>query len=388
MSVTLLAPLGLAALAALALPLLIHLVRRLELQTTEFAALRWIAARMRPQRHLRLERLWLLLIRLLLLAAMALLLARPVWRGEAPAARPWIAVAPGVALADARAVVHAVGGEWHWLAPGFPSIEQSVDGRDLPLASLLRELDAELPMASALTVVVPEKITGLDGERVRLSRKVDWLTVPGSMAEASARSSPPIRLAVRYAPDAEPSLRYLRAAVAAWNRDEPGRHTLDAQPVDAPIAAATDGLIWLAPPAPTLTHWLDAGGIALTTQDVSGDGEVLWRDANGVALARSVRRGSGRVIALPGALVPADLPLLLDADFPQRLRQALAGDNPAPTAAMASEAMPHVDTTLAALATSEPGSLRPLDTWLVVLIAGLFLLERILATWPRAEREK
>jgi len=43
---------------------------------------------------------------------------------------------------------------------------------------------------------------------------------------------------------------------------------------------------------------------------------------------------------------------------------------------------------LAALATSEPGSLRPLDTWLVVLIAGLFLLERTLATWPRAEREK
>ena len=42
MNIALLAPIGLVALAALALPLLIHLVRRIELRTTEFAALRWI----------------------------------------------------------------------------------------------------------------------------------------------------------------------------------------------------------------------------------------------------------------------------------------------------------------------------------------------------------
>ena len=45
MTLALLAPLGLAALAALALPLLIHLVRRLQLVDTEFAALRWISPR-------------------------------------------------------------------------------------------------------------------------------------------------------------------------------------------------------------------------------------------------------------------------------------------------------------------------------------------------------
>ena len=51
MSIALLAPLGLVALVALVLPILIHLVRRIELTTTEFAALRWIAQRMQPRRN-------------------------------------------------------------------------------------------------------------------------------------------------------------------------------------------------------------------------------------------------------------------------------------------------------------------------------------------------
>ena len=62
MTLALLAPLGLAALAALALPLLIHLVRRLQLVDTEFAALRWISPRAQPRRRLRFERPWLLLL--------------------------------------------------------------------------------------------------------------------------------------------------------------------------------------------------------------------------------------------------------------------------------------------------------------------------------------
>ena len=78
MSFALLAPVGLAALAACALPILIHLVRRLQLERTEFAALRWIGAESPPRRRIRFERPWLLLVRLLLLVALALLLARPV----------------------------------------------------------------------------------------------------------------------------------------------------------------------------------------------------------------------------------------------------------------------------------------------------------------------
>src|SRR5580765_6643254 len=222
MSFSLLAPLGLAALAALALPLLIHLIRRLELRTTDFAALRWISERTRPQRRLRFERPWLLLLRVALLAMLALLLARPVWQGVAGSARPWVVVTPGVALADAHGTAGAVDAEWHWLAPRFPHADEAVTTSGIPIASLLRELDAQLPAGVPLTAIVPEQLGGLDGERPRLSRAVDWRIVPGRMAEVAPPSTDRIRIAARYASDAEASLRYLRAVVVAWNQSEPG----------------------------------------------------------------------------------------------------------------------------------------------------------------------
>ena len=81
MSLGLLLPVGLAALAALLLPLLLHLERQSEPRATDFAALRWLSARLRPRRSLRLEECWLLLLRLLLVASVALLFARPVLFG-------------------------------------------------------------------------------------------------------------------------------------------------------------------------------------------------------------------------------------------------------------------------------------------------------------------
>ena len=55
MSLAWLFPAGLAALASLLLPLLIHLARRDEQRLLDFAALRWLAARPRPRRRIRFE---------------------------------------------------------------------------------------------------------------------------------------------------------------------------------------------------------------------------------------------------------------------------------------------------------------------------------------------
>ena len=82
MSLGLLLPAALAALGALLMPLLIHLARRSQLVPTPFAALRWLRQAARPQRRVRLEEWPLLLLRLLLLALLALWLARPVLHGE------------------------------------------------------------------------------------------------------------------------------------------------------------------------------------------------------------------------------------------------------------------------------------------------------------------
>lgn len=387
MNFALLAPLGLAALAALALPILIHLIRRIELRRTDFAALRWISERARPRRRIRIERPWLLLLRLALLASLALLLARPVMTELAAPTQPWVVVAPGVDRAAAHAATTVSGADWHWLAPGFPTLENAPSSTKIPIASLLRQLDADLPAATALSVVVPEQLAGLDGERLRLAHAIDWRIVPGHMAVSEAASTDvPIRFAVRYTPETEPALTFLRAAVAAWNTREPGRYELDAQPVATPIADDTRWLAWLAPQlSAQASAWVEQGGVALVVNQSSPDAQTLWGDAAGNVLARQQPAGRGRLLALPGALDPATLPILLDADFPDRLRSALQGPPPAPTLAHAAAVHPLRDTTLATSSAHSRDSARPLDPWLALLIALLFLIERIVATRSRKE---
>lgn len=384
MSFALLAPLGLAALAALVLPIVIHLVRRIALRTTEFAALRWISERIRPRRRLRFERPWLLLLRLSLLALFALLLARPILTEPSIAKPAWVVVAPGSELGAARGAVSIDNAEWHWLAPGFPPIESPVPSASVPIASLLREIDADLPGDAKLAVVVPEEIAGLDGERPALSRDVDWHVVPGHMAaDAASQSRGPIELAVRYAPSAEPMLKYLRAAAAALDARGSTRITLDAQPEDVALSGSARELVWLGsdlPPA--IKSWVEAGGIALVETQPRAAGAPVWRDADGDVLARAQPLGSGRLVTLSAAFSPQGLPALLDADFPQHLFDLLHGPQAAPTRAPASELRPKhgTSTTPSAMRTSA----KPLDPWLVLLIASLFLIERVVATRPRA----
>lgn len=385
MNLALLAPWGLAALAALALPVLLHLVRRLELERTEFAALRWIGERVRPRRRLRVERPWLLLLRLVLLAALALLLAQPVAVQPGSTRAPWLVVAPGVDRTSALATAATAGREAHWLAPGFPALGEAPPPGRPAIASLLRELDARLPPGDTMAVLLPQTLAGLDAERLRFSRPVEWQVVPGRAPDAGATRSP-IVLAVRYPPGADAALAFLRAAVAAWNVREPGRYTLDAAPAGTPLPAATDWLAWLAVdlPAP-LQDWVEAGGSVLLTGQAGRAGQVTWRGADGRVLARNRRIGAGRELALAGSLSPSDLPLVLEPSFADRLREALAPPAPPGSADAASVrplARPAADAAKALPARDS----RPLDSWLALLVAVLFVLERLVATRARAGR--
>jgi aerotolerance regulator-like protein len=385
LTLTLLAPLGLAALFALALPIVIHLVRRIELRTTEFAALRWISERIRPRRRLRFERPWLLLLRLALLALLALLLARPIVSEPTLAKPAWVVVAPGSDIGAARSAVPIDGADWRWLAPGFPAIETSAPSARVPVASLLREIDAELPRDAKLAVVVPEQIAGLDGERPVLSHAVDWHVVAGrTPSSAAAAPNEPTTLAVRYAPSAERSQRYLRAAVTALDAHGSDAYTLEADSQDVALRDGTRLLIWLgADPTPAIRAWIEAGGTAITDHAPRSTGAPVWRDAEGRVIARAEPLGRGRLVALSAALSPQTLPELLDADFPERLADLLRGAPPAPTAAPASAMRPAQSATVDAT-TALPSAAKPLDPWLALLIATLVLIERVVATRPRA----
>ena len=99
----LLLPGALAALAAILIPLVIHIARRTEERPIEFAALRWLRQKPRPKSRLQFDERLLLAARMLLLILLALWLAAPVLFGAGGTA-PYVAVAPGVDMSRAGVV--------------------------------------------------------------------------------------------------------------------------------------------------------------------------------------------------------------------------------------------------------------------------------------------
>jgi hypothetical protein len=385
----LLLPAGLAALGALLLPLLIHLARRSERRPTVFAALRWLQQKAKPRHRLRFDEWPLLLVRLLLLALLALLLARPVLFGSADTL-PRVAVVPGVDLQQARAQTVPSDARWQWLAPGFPALSGTppvVEGASsaASITSLLRELDASLAPEAQLTVLVPERLDGVDAQRPVLSRRIDWRVLPGAMPDAPvAEQDTAPSLSVRYASDREPSVRFLRAADLAWREPPAAAHTPDIAPLSQPLDAHSRHLAWLAPgPLPShVADWIRAGGTALVDAEAALDGAptmvALWRDDTGAVLVEGTAYGRGRLLRFTRALVPQEFPSLLDPVFPQHLRRVLASSSPpAPARVRAADFEPDAGGPVFATAPRE------LQSWLLVLVVLTFLVERWLATGAR-----
>lgn len=390
MNPVLLLPLGLAALAAWLIPLLIHLRRRSEQHRTDFAALRWLPARAHPRSRLRFEEWPLLLVRLLLLATLALLLARPVLFGG-PHAKQWIVVSPKV---DRTAIpAESDGVERRWLAMGFPPIDEAAPPTSQPIGSLLRELDASLPADTRLTALVPGQLDGADAERPVLHRRVDWQVVERTAVAGTPSSEqqpkPRPSLAVRHDDGHTAAVRYFRAAAIAWQAAS--RSAAARGPTSGDIALTgkslptTDKpLVWLASgPLPVpLLEWIANGGTALvdveTTLPQDAKNPVpLWRDEEGNVLAYGLPHGRGRLLQLTKPLTSDAMPLLLDASFPERLWTLFAPGPPVPSRVAARDYAP------ATGARAWPDRPIDLQPWLLLLIAALFLVERWMATGRR-----
>ncbi|WP_368562908.1 BatA domain-containing protein [Pseudoxanthomonas sp. UTMC 1351] len=382
MNLALLLPVALAALAALILPLLIHLARRSEQRPTDFAALRWLRQKAKPRHRIRFDEWPLLLSRLLLLALMALWLAKPVLFGSASDA-PWVIAVPGVDPSQLRAAISENNTEQRWLAPGFPPLDQAPPIGTVPIASLLRQLDTELPASAKLTVFVPEQLSGADAQRPVLSRTVKWRVLPGTMPTGESPRIAPPSLSVRYAAGRESAVRYLRAAAAAWLPAPPATAQVDnfsAAPVAQPLAADARHLVWLAPgPLPaSVLQWIENGGTALLDAQAKMPATIVttvrWRDTQGAPLVEGAAWGRGRVLRFTRPLRPSDMPSLLETDFPQRLRTLFDPALPAPSRVVARDYAPLTG------GASYPLPPRDLQPWLALLIALVLLVERWLAS--------
>lgn len=366
----LLFPLGLAALAAWLLPLLIHLARRHPYTPLDFAALRWLRAQIRPRQRIRFDDWPLLLVRLLLLAALALLLARPALTGPAPAPAAWTVAAPGLDATALRGTAEA--GNWHWLAPGFPAIDQVPPASTASLPSLLRELDAQLPPGTALTVHVPDPLPGMDGARLQLSRDVRWHTQPmPATAQPSAATAPRLRV---HSDASATAQHWLNALQRAWGVQAPPSPLAgDAVPERGEIGvwSRSDALPahWQA--------WLRDGGRVMTAGKPAASASILLRDAQGAPLLWQQRIGHGYLLALPGDWNAASNAALRDPQLPRALLLALQP----PTAPRLGDARDQAPRRTALPAATPP--LREPTPWLLLAIVLLFALERWMASSSR-----
>ena len=378
MTPALLLPMALAALAALAIPIVIHVSRRTETRVVDFAALRWLTPSARPRRRPRIDEIPLLIVRLLLLTLLALWLARPVLWGVEDA-RPVIAVAPGV---DPAPVIDAAprGARLVWLAPGFPDLEDAAPDVSADAVSLIRQLDAELSLDAPLDLVVPPVLDHADAERPRLTRSVNWrVSERGADADEPAPAPAPA-LSIRHSAEAVESVRYFTAAATAWTPPD-AEPRLEVAAVDQPLAGDATHLVWLAagPPPEPVVDWIESGGTALLSHDTIlevEDAATAWNDPAEGPLATEGHYGRGRVVRFTRPFEPAAMPQLLEADFPDVLEGLLTP----PSSAARVMAADHAPLTGASPFQQPPLDVRP---WLALLIALLFAAERWMATSVR-----
>jgi hypothetical protein len=360
MNLMLLWPAGLAALVALAVPLLLHLRRAEDTQRVDFAALRWLTPRRRPRQRLRLREWLLLALRLLLVAVVALLFAQPA-RIDAGDAGPRLLVADGIDFARARAVV-----------PALPADAPATRLRG-PLASALREADARAPAGALLHVVVPPLVDGLDGARPQLSHAVAWHV----LADARVRAAVPVpsveSVVLRGdAPDA--TRRVLRALAAAWQLRYREIGADAAPPRGAIVASAT-------PEDAALAQWLRAGGILLSWPVAASAGTPTDEDPNDADDAAPAplpvqveRVGRGRHLRFARALAVESMPALAAPSAARQLRELLDEASAAPSQAPESALRPvRGGPHFAPIP-------QPLAPWLAWAATLLFVLERLLAT--------
>lgn len=378
MTPALILPMALAALAALAIPIVIHISRRTETRVVDFAALRWLTPRARPRRRPLIDEIPLLIARILLLTLLAMWLARPVLWGVEDA-RPVIAVAPGV---DPAPVIDAAprGARLVWLAPNFPDIENAAPEVSADAVSLIRQLDAELSPEAPLDLVVPPVLDHADAERPRLTRSVTWRVSGGGPDTDPPAPAPAPALTIRHSVEAAEGVRYFTAAASAWTPPD-AEPRLDIAAVDQPLRGAASHLVWLAagPPPQSVTDWIENGGTALLSHDAILDVQdvaAAWTDTAGQPLATAGPYGRGRVVQFTRPLESVAMPQLLEADFPDVLERLLAPPPP-PARVLAADHAP--------LAGAAPFDQPPLDLrpWLALLIALLFAAERWLATSAR-----
>ena len=353
-------PLGLAALATLLVPILIHLARRKPRRAVLVGTLRHLPHAAAPQRaRSRIVEPWLLALRVLILALLSFVVAEAfVSAALPPAARRSLLVLPaGIPDDSLRRLVPA----------GDSLLAAGLEVHRLPMADLwseLAELDGRLPNGSSMAVMAPWMLR-VAGARPALGSAVILHRFEAPPQRAEAQTSPRT-LHVRIVADSSTRVaaRRHRAAFRAVAELRGDSLALG----DAP--ERNGWIVWLpdsAPPPDVLAD-IRAGGTLLLP--AVGD--------NGTLSARSIEAepaGRGRILTAAAIGNPA-----VDAAFPE----LIAGIWPDPASlALAEPAVRRVSTSqlqpAAAPVTPPVAPRTSLGGMLLGIAFALFLVERWLA---------
>ncbi|QNH62059.1 BatA domain-containing protein [Hymenobacter sediminicola] len=198
---------GLLALLGLAVPVAIHLWNRRPGRTVRVGSVRWLeAAANRRLRNLRLEQVWLLLLRAALVALLALVVADPVWMRPRPAqvARGVVLLAPQLlrpdvlpALRPSLDSLRRQGYSLRLFAPGFRPVSAHAWNQPDSLRQLLtlaRVADSATTVADdywararqaadsfpgrPLHLITGAALPYFIGARPALPARLTWQTVP------------------------------------------------------------------------------------------------------------------------------------------------------------------------------------------------------------------
>ena len=431
---TWLSPLWLAALAALAVPILIHLRRRRVGRRIQVGSVRHLAGAARPRRRqLRLRDPWLLALRCAILALMVLGLAELALRPERQAARDWVLVDPSL-LRDSTLLrsdrlldsLRRAGTAVRQLAPGFPAADlgRPITGADAhtDLWSLLRTADEVLPSGSSILVVVPAELSLARGRRPALATRVtirraprpvgdttvirgSWIRHDSAFRVVGSLDGGGMRQRIESAPRAArdsglPALDSTTIRIAA-----PGSRTEDAAYLRAAFGAASD-LFGAAVPVEVLlpsgvkpgavrtgdwTAWLDTTrppplqGAILTDAGPApprtSDGATAEPPADAFGRPLLGRAGP-RAYAFAGRFNPRFGDLVLRPAFPEMIAHiwlaGMSGVGPSPARDLRSISPAQLEPALGTRRAT-PGDHRSLRDLLLALAAILLIVERWLA---------
>ena len=347
-----LAPLWLAGLSALAVPVALHLWSRRGGRPIRVGSIRLLAGSPpATRRSWIIQDPWLLALRCTVLAALALALARPFWAPKAPKARSLALVVSEVV--DRETLVDSL----RRAGIAVSVLEDDAD-RTPNLWTALRRADRTASPGTRFVVFAPDRLRYFAGERPTLHAHVEWHTRAAALPGEAAPRAPAARTVVVFADPARlDDARYVSAAFTAAG-DATGIVAVVSNHVASAgaVPGSADWIVWLserAIPKPVLVQLrrgavllADAGAATalrhrsrILTGPQPSDvwtaravratpgGAPVWMDGTGAPLltVTSEGQGGGRFYRFNSRFFPAWSDLVLRPAFPMAMARLWLG---------------------------------------------------------------